>query len=224
MQLRIEPRADLPSVVHLDPEEGDGPVELIDALRLADNAGADCPVWVHGSTDAFDAVMTDEGRTTNRTLLQLRCSLPAERTDLSTRAFTDADTDEFIEVNNRAFSWHPEQSGLTAAAFAGDRAADWFDAEGFRLHHVDGRLAGFCWTKVHVEPEALGEIYVIALDPDFHGRGLGVPMTLAGLSHLADRGLTVGMLYVESDNDAAVATYERIGFSVHRTDKLWMPA
>ena len=224
MQLRIEPRPDLPSVVHLDPDAGDGPTELVDALRLAANAGSDCPVWVHGATDAFDETMRVEGFTTNRTLLQMRCPLPAAPTDLATRAFTDDDTDEFIAVNNRAFSWHPEQSGMTRDSFANDRAAEWFDADGFRLHHVDGRLAGFCWTKVHTEPEALGEIYVIALDPDFHGRGLGVPMTLAGLAHLAGRGLTTGMLYVEADNEAAVATYERIGFSVHRADKLWTPA
>ena len=221
MQLRIEPRPDLPSVVHLDPEPDDGIVELIDAIRLADNAGSDCPTWVHGATDTFDEAMVAEGFTSDRTLLQMRCPLPAEPTDLVTRSFTDADTDEFIAVNNRAFSWHPEQSGLTRESIAKDRAADWFDPDGFRLHHADGRLAGFCWTKVHTEPEALGEIYVIALDPDVHGRGLGVPMTLAGLAHLADRGLTTGMLYVESDNDAAVATYECIGFSVHRSDKLW---
>ena len=46
----------------------------------------------------------------------------------------------------------------------------------------DGRLAGFCWTKVHDDEEPpLGEIYVIAVDPDFVGRGLGRALTVAGL-------------------------------------------
>ena len=67
----------------------------------------------------------------------------------------------------------------------------------------------------------MGEIFVIAVDPDFHGRGLGVPMTLAGLEWLADRGLRHGMLYVEADNDAANATYRRIGFTRHRTDRAY---
>ena len=46
-------------------------------------------------------------------------------------------------------------------------------------------------------------------------------MTLAGLEWLADQGLTVGMLYVESDNDPANATYEGIGFRRHHTDRAY---
>ena len=48
----------------------------------------------------------------------------------------------------------------------------WFDPDGFRLHERDGRLAAFCWTKV-TTTSASCEIYVIAVDPDFHGLGLG---------------------------------------------------
>ena len=46
----------------------------------------------------------------------------------------------------------------------------------------------------------MGEIYVIGVDPDFHGRGWGRALTQAGLAWLAGRGLTVGMLYVDADN------------------------
>ena len=67
----------------------------------------------------------------------------------------------------------------------------------------------------------LGEIYVIAIDPSRHGKGLGKPMTLAGLAWLADHGLEHGMLYVESDNDPANATYAAIGFSRHHTDRAY---
>ncbi|MEZ5167195.1 MAG: hypothetical protein R2695_12180 [Acidimicrobiales bacterium] len=56
-------------------------------------------------------------------------------------------------------------------------------SRGFRLlDDPSGGLVGFCWTKIHRDTvPALGEIYVIAIDPDHHGRGLGKPMTLAGL-------------------------------------------
>jgi predicted GNAT family acetyltransferase len=46
-------------------------------------------------------------------------------------------------------------------------------------------------------------------------------MTLAGLAWLADHGLEHGMLYVESDNDPANATYASIGFSRHHTDRAY---
>src|SRR5436305_395896 len=81
----------------------------------------------------------------------------------------------------------------------GYRAAQpWFDPDGFLLHERDGALAGFCWTKVHpgYDPP-LGEIYVIAVHPDFQGQGLGRALAVAGLDWLADRGLGTAMLYVD---------------------------
>jgi len=129
---------------------------------------------------------------------------------------------EFVAVNNRAFSWHPEQGDLTEEQFRQSMSKPWFDADGLRLLRIEGRLAGFCWTKIHSDSEPpLGEIYVIAIDPDFHGRGLGPPMTLAGLQWLADQGQHTGMLYVESDNNAANAVYKKLGFSHHHTDRAY---
>ena len=185
--------------------------------------GESVQLWIEQAADHDDAFAADLGFEPYRDLWRMQRPLPAPRAAIATRAFVPgADDEEFLAVNNRAFHWHPEQGGMTADDLAKRMAEDWFDAEGFRLHEREGRLAGFCWTKVHpCENPPGGEIYAIAVDPDFHGQGLGKPMTLAGLDHLADQGLTAGFLYVESDNGPAVATYRSLGFNHHSTNRAY---
>lgn len=201
--------------------------DVADALAATGSDPGVAQVWILGVRDGDDEAMATCGLLPYRDLLQLRCPLPVEPSGIETSAFDpDTDAQAFIEVNNRAFAWHPEQAGMTTERLAAAMAEPWFDADGFRLHHIGGRLAGFCWTKIHpARPEAgepvLGEIYVIAVDPDFHGRGLGGPMTRAGLDWLAGRGITTAMLFVESDNHPAIATYERIGFSRHAVNRAY---
>ena len=85
-----------------------------------------------------------------------------------------------------------------------------------------GRLLGFHWTKVHLDRPGLGEVYVVGVDPSAQGRGLGHVLTAVGIQWLALRlagsdDPTV-MLYVESDNLAAVRTYQRLGFTTYSVD------
>lgn len=190
--------------------------------EIAEKGGGETHLWIHDIDDPADAIANAAGFTAHRDLWQLRCALPAEPSTIETRAFTPADADAMIGVNNRAFSWHPEQSGMTRDSLAATMAEPWFDPDGFRLFERDGEVLGFCWTKVHADEDpVLGEIFVIAVDPSAHGQGLGSPMTRAGLDWLAAKGIEHGMLYVESDNAAANRTYEKIGFRHHRTDRAY---
>jgi len=200
------------------------PSDVCATAASAITACDDGPIqlWVHEVDPLSHRELIECGWEVHRDLWQLRRPLPAGDSGIATRAFTEGDIHEFIAVNNRAFSWHPEQGGLTEADLRKSMDEPWFDPDGFRLLHIDNRLAGFCWTKVHSDTTPqLGEIYVIAIDPDFHGRGLGAPMTLAGLEWLSASGLSTGMLYVESDNAPANAVYSQLGFVHHHTDRAY---
>jgi len=172
-----------------------------------------------------------------RDLLQLRRPLPVPADEparrdapaLATRTFdVERDRHAWLRVNNRAFVDHPDQGGQTEASLTAELQQDWFDPKGFLVADDDGdragELAGFCWTKVHPahqDDRALGEIYVIGVDPAHRGEGLGASLVLAGLDHLAGAGLTTAMLYVEADNRPALDLYGRLGFATHRRRRLY---
>jgi mycothiol synthase len=202
------------------------PLLLSAALDVATTDGAERVYWwVHYPADHDDAVARGAGLQPARRLLQMRRALPLdESTAIDTRAFVvGRDEAEWVRVNNAAFKDHPEQGGWTTDMLRQRENEQWFDPSGFLLHERDGALAGFCWTKVHADATPpLGEIYVIAVDPAFHGLGLGKALTIAGLQNLAERGLTVGMLHVDAANTAALALYERLGFTAHHEDRAYM--
>lgn len=179
---------------------------------------------VLGPTPVHDAVASTFALDRVRQIHQMRRSLPTGLVfEISTRSFDPShDLAAWVRVNNRAFAWNPEQGHWTESNVLARMDEPWFDPDGFLIHERDGELAGFCWTKIHAGSDpALGEIYIIAVDPAHHGLGLGRALTLAGLDSLARRGITVGMLFVDADNVAAVRLYDALGFVVHRTDCLY---
>lgn len=206
-----------------------GPELMESALDvIASDGGGSVNWWVFEPTSAHRQLADASGMHQGRTLYQMRRSLPTGLdVTVETRSFVPGDDDEsWLSVNNRAFADHGEQGGWTLETFCQRQEEDWFDPDGFRVHERDGRMAAFCWTKVHPPNHdgelPVGEIYVIAVDPDFHGLGLGKQLTLAGLDHLAGLGLKDALLYVDADNATAVSMYERLGFVVSATNAAFL--
>lgn len=210
-------------------------------LAVADAALAEGAVAVHWETDEpealVDPVAAAAGLDARRDILLLRRSLPLATDDVrATRPVPvrplrpgTADEEAWVRCNNRAFAAHPDQGRETVASLRAVLLEPWFDPAGFLLAEgtpgVDagGDLDGYCWTKVHPatasEPET-GEIYVIGVDPSTGGRGLGRSLVVAGLAHLAGRGITQAMLYVDADNVAARRLYDRLGFTPAHTRRV----
>jgi mycothiol synthase len=158
-----------------------------------------------------------------RVPLPLDGAVRAATPEVTVRSFRPGEDEaSWLAVNNRAFAGHPEQGGWGLDDLVARERADWFDPAGFLIHEEEGRLAGSCWTKVHATADPpLGEIYVISVDPAFHQRGLGRALAVAGFTWLASTGIGTGMLYVDADNQAAMALYAGIGMTVHHRDRAY---
>ena len=203
-------------------------------LAATETSARRVQIWAHGTLPGARAVAEALDMRADRELIQMRRTLldvpeSVVPQGISIRTYAGReDHPELLRVNNAAFSWHPEQGGWTDADVAGRVGEAWFDPGGLFLafDDVTGRLLGFHWTKVHdAADHATGEVYVVGVDPAVQGRGLGRLLTLIGIDHLARRlgpGAAV-MLYVESDNVAAVRTYEGLGFTVASVDTAYSP-
>jgi mycothiol synthase len=200
---------------------------LLDAAMglVAEAGGGHVHLWVPKPTRASDDLAGAVGLRRGRELHQLRRPLPlGERPSIAVRPFVPGqDEAAWLEVNNRAFDWHPEQGNWDLETLRSREEQPWFEPAGFLLHERDGKLAGFCWTKVHRDHDPpLGEIYVIAVDPGFHGLGLGRALAVAGLDHLAGQGLDTAMLYVDGDNTGALRLYQQLGFTTDHVDRAYV--
>jgi mycothiol synthase len=199
--------------------------------------GDEIVLWILDPAEADDTAAARAGFARSRDLLQMRVALPLDEVarwpeGISVRRFLPGtDEADWLQVNNRAFGNHPEQGGWIEATLERRMGEPWFDPDGFLLAWSTGDpaadppgLAGFCWTKIHPpgsDDAGLGEIFVIGVDPDHQGTGLGRALALAGLESLAARGVRTGLLYVDGANAPAIGLYEALGFTVHRRDRAY---
>ena len=183
-------------------------------------AAGESQFWAHGDLPAAQALAATKHLEPARTLLVLRLEMDAppepERVPdgVAIRAFEPDDVDAIVAVN----ASHPEQGAMDRADFDQRASSDWFDPAGLFVAEREGHVVGFHWTKVE---HGIGEVYVVGVDPSEQGSGLGTALTARGLRHLHESGLRTVDLYVEGDNDPALAVYRRLGFTEHARDVLY---
>jgi mycothiol synthase len=208
-------------------------------------------LWAHGDLPAAARLAAAAGFERVRALWQMRRPLqsPLERPRLADgitiRTFAvGRDEDAWTALNARAFAHHPEQGAWTREDLDLREREPWFDPDGFFLAEREGKLVGFHWTKVHgskdeagQDPapggghgaaasahEPIGEVYVVGVDPDERGTGLGRALTVVGVRYLREQGLSQVMLYVDESNTPAIRLYESLGFTHFGTDVMFSDA
>lgn len=198
-------------------------------------------LWSHGDLPDARRLYTSRRLVVVRELWQMSRPLAGEWSELpdtievpdgfAVRSFVVGEDEQaWLEVNARAFATHAEQGRMGLTDLRERQAEPWFDPRGFIIiedttsQDADGRgrIAAFHWTKVERGAgQASGEVYVVGVDPDYQGRGLGRAVTLLGLQHLRNVGVPTATLYVDGDNAPAIATYGRLGFERSAVDVMY---
>lgn len=180
-------------------------------------------VWVHGSPEPGATFLRARGFEASRELVYMRGEFsendaagwreitPADGVWMSTFATNTVDLDDVVALNARAFSEHPEQGRLTRRDFEQRMNEPWFSADDLFVARAGDELAGFVWMKREAA-SCQAEVYVVAVSPDYEGRGIATSLLSHALVTLVNSGVRTVGLYVEGEHSRALSMYERFGF------------
>ena len=183
--------------------------------RVLASTGGPLLAWSHGDLPAARALAASHGFTAVRELLQLVAPVPTSDARPFSRFRVGADEDAWVALNARAFAFHAEQGAVSRDDLVALEGENWFDPDDFLLAWDGDDLIGYCWLKVE---GGTGEFYVVGVDPARQGSGLGRALMAAGFARLAARGVHDAHLYVEGDNEPALALYRSLGFTTASRD------
>ena len=221
-------------VVHPDHRKSGLGKELLSKSK--EICGSKMRLWAHGDLSAAQKLAEENGFERIRTVIQMRKSLAdlhPQQHKFAIRTFLPGiDNEEWLALNNLLFKDHPEQGGWSIKDLQTRLAESWFDPAGFFVATESSKLIGFTWTKIHGghshkhenqteqhDHDPIGEIYITAVATS--GTGLGKVLTQTALAYLKANGLTNAMLYVDSDNQAAVNLYKSLGFAESSQDVMY---
>ena len=131
--------------------------------------------------------------------------------------------DKLTQLQNRSFSGTWGYNPNTVEVITYHINLNNCSPEDVLLTFDHDKAIGYCWTEISYEREAdirerKGRIFMLGVDPDYRGRGVGRRVLLAGLAHLKSKGISIAELTVDSDNKAACTLYHSVGFEVHKSN------
>jgi len=215
--------------------KGLGALILKKAIKIC---GDRTRIWSHGDLPAAKAIAASlnlERLWSNLLMSKTLGEIQPVTSKYSIRTFIPSlDNQAFLDLNNKVFADYPDQGGWSEDDLKVRVNESWFDDKGFFVAEDKGELIGFCWTKIHGAHthshnggdddhghEALGEIYVLAVHPDYKGQGIGRDLTITGLNYLKYQGLNNVMLYVGVENKPALNLYKSLGFNEFGSDVMY---
>jgi ribosomal protein S18 acetylase RimI-like enzyme len=144
------------------------------------------------------------------------------------RPFDDRDAEVVVDLSLRA--WAPVFASLEqvlGSEIFGRMHPDWREDQRRAVEdvcaakkgrvwiaEVDGTVVGFVAIELHHPERSMGEISMLAVDPDHQGGGIGTALTAFALDRLTDAGMKVAMVETGGDPGHAAArrTYEKAGY------------
>jgi mycothiol synthase len=215
--------------------KGLGALILKEAIKIC---GDRTRIWSHGDLPAAKAIAASlklERLWSNLLMSKSLGEIQPVTSKYPIRTFIPGlDNQAFLDLNNKVFADYPDQGGWSEDDLKVRVNESWFDDKGFFIAEDKGELIGFCWTKIHGAHthshtggdddhghEALGEIYVLAVNPDYKGQGVGRDLTITGLNYLKYQGLNNVMLYVGVENKPAFKLYKSLGFNEFGSDVMY---
>jgi ribosomal protein S18 acetylase RimI-like enzyme len=149
------------------------------------------------------------------------------------RPFDDGDTEAVVGLSLRAWApafasleqvlgsevfrrqhpdWREDQRRVVEEVCATKKGRVWVAEVG----GTGAAVVGFVAIELHHPERDMGEISMLAVDPDYQGGGIGTALTEFALERLKDAGMTVAMVETGGDPGHAAArrTYEKAGFTL----------
>lgn len=104
--------------------------------------------------------------------------------------------------------WQADQRRAVEEACTSDECRTW-------VAEIDASIAGFVVVELH-EERRLGEIFMLAVDPEHQGSGVGSALTAFALGWMKGAGMIVAMVETGGDpgHETARRTYEKAGFEL----------